>query len=144
MIKMYQNVSSASTRQARKFFQDNNMEVEVVKLSRETLSYKDFLKILSLTDNGVSDIISERSNAFREIAYVKGIKVDDLKLSELYELVVEDVSLLRTPITVCFENTGRLVVGSDVDRLIKFEKPEDKVTRREKLYDSLEDDLLID
>ncbi len=69
--------------------------------------------ILRMTENGTEDIISKRSKAYRSLK----IDVDDLPMTELYELIRKTPGLLRRPIII---DDKRLQIGYNEDEIRRF------------------------
>lgn len=128
MLKFYQNSSSTSTRQAKDFLEECELAYEVQKMDSEMFTKKEFFKILACLDN-VNTLLSARSGTYKTIVTDNKLDLDSLKLSELYELIKENPTILKTPITVDYENM-RVVVGSDSDKLFQFNPMEIKRMQR--------------
>ena len=69
--------------------------------------------ILRMTENGTEDIISKRSKAYQSLK----IDVDDLPMTELYELIRKTPGLLRRPIII---DDKRLQIGYNEDEIRRF------------------------
>lgn len=128
MLKFYQNSSSTATRQAKDFLEECELAYEVQKMDSEMFTKKEFFKILACLDN-VNTLLSSRSGTYKTIVTDNKLDLDSLKLSELYELIKENPTILKTPITVDYENM-RVVVGSDSDKLFQFNPMEIKRMQR--------------
>ncbi len=128
MLKFYQNSSSTATRQAKDFLEECELAYEVQKMDSEMFTKKEFFKILACLDN-VNTLLSARSGTYKTIVTDNKLDLDSLKLSELYELIKENPTILKTPITVDYENM-RVVVGSDSDKLFQFNPMEIKRMQR--------------
>ncbi|KRM08043.1 spxA protein [Lapidilactobacillus concavus DSM 17758] len=75
---------------------------------------KDEIKqILRMTEDGTEEIISTRSKVFQEL----GIKIDDLTMDALLNLVEKNPGLLRRPIIM---DEKRLQVGYNEDEIRRF------------------------
>ncbi len=125
MLKFYQNSSSTATRQAKDFLEECELAYEVQKMDSEMFTKKEFFKILACLDN-VNTLLSARSGTYKTIVTDNKLDLDSLKLSELYELIKENPTILKTPITVDYENM-RVVVGS---KLFQFNPMEIKRMQR--------------
>ncbi|KRL60054.1 spxA protein [Latilactobacillus fuchuensis DSM 14340 = JCM 11249] len=66
-----------------------------------------------MTEDGTEEIISTRSKIFQEL----NIKIDDLSVNELLDLVQENPGLLRRPIIL---DEKRLQVGYNEDEIRRF------------------------
>lgn len=128
MLKFYQNSSSTATRQAKDYLEEWDLKYEVQKMDTDMFTKQEFFKILSYLDN-VHTILSARSGTYKKIVTDNKLDLESLKLSELYELVKENPTILKTPLTVDYDN-GRVVVGSDGDKLFQFNSMEVKRMQR--------------
>ncbi|KRK71604.1 spxA protein [Latilactobacillus sakei subsp. sakei DSM 20017 = JCM 1157] len=66
-----------------------------------------------MTEDGTEEIISTRSKIFQQL----NIKIDDLSVNELLDLVQENPGLLRRPIIL---DEKRLQVGYNEDEIRRF------------------------
>lgn len=128
MLKFYQNSSSTATRQAKDFLEECELAYEVQKMDSEMFTKNEFFKILACLDN-VNTLLSARSGTYKTIVTDNKLDLDSLKLSELYELIKENPTILKTPITVDYDNK-RVVVGSDSDKLFQFNSMDIKRMQR--------------
>lgn len=113
MIQLYVTPSSTSCRKARAWLEENGIEYQESNLFSEPLPFQELKRMLQLTEEGTSEIISTRSKAFQEL----NVDIDDLTISELYDIILDNPSLLRRPIM--FDNK-RLVVGYNEDEIRAF------------------------
>lgn len=118
MIKLYQVTSNTVTRQARMFLNKYDLDFKTYKVCKETFSFKDFCNILSLTDGGVYDLLSDRSTYYKELRN-KNFDLDSLKLSELHQLILEHPSLLKTPIILNMDDS-KIVIGNNSEMMLKL------------------------
>lgn len=118
MIKLYQVTSNTVTRQARMFLNKYDLNFKTYKVCEETFSFKDFCNILSLTDGGVYDLLSDRSTYYKELRN-KNFDFDSLKLSELHQLIIEHPSLLKTPIILNMDES-KIVIGNNSEMMLKL------------------------
>ena len=130
MLIFYQNTSSIATRTAKNFLDKQNLDYAVKRLDTSIFTWEQFKKILSGVEGGVYSLISKRSSAYLKLVNEDGIDLEDLKLSELYELLRENTNLLKTPIVVNYDDL-RVVVGSDEDKLFKFHDMSTKRAQRD-------------
>lgn len=96
MIKIYTTPSCSSCRKAKKWFDDHNIPYEEKNLFIFPITRKDIELMLKNADNGFEDIISTRSKVIKD----RGIDVDNLKFSEILDLIIENPSILKRPIIV--------------------------------------------
>lgn len=117
-IKMYQVTSNTVTRKIRIFLEQYDLDFKTIKICPETFSKGDFFEILSMTEEGVYELLSDRSTIYKRMKDAN-FDFDALSLSELYELIIKNPTLLKTPIVVNKED-NRLVIGNDSELLIKI------------------------
>lgn len=114
--------SCSSCVRTKKFFIDNNLPYLEINFYTRPISEKHFKDILSLTENGVYDVISNRSK------YLTNNKVDinSLKISELIQLVHEHPSIVKRPILLQYDKSGnpkRLMIGYNSVDIRVFLRP---------------------
>lgn len=113
MIQIYTTPSCGSCRKAKKWFKDRNIPYVEKNIFSVKLSKSDIQSILALTENGVSDIISTRSKVFME----SDLDIESMTMSELYEFIIENPSVLRRPLILSDEN---LQIGYNEDDIRVF------------------------
>ncbi|KRL25523.1 ArsC family transcriptional regulator [Limosilactobacillus mucosae DSM 13345] len=69
--------------------------------------------ILRMTENGTEDIISKRSKAYQSL----NINLDEMSMTELYDLIRKNPGLLRRPIIM---DDKRLQIGYNEDEIRRF------------------------
>lgn len=94
MIKVYVSSSCGSCRKAMEWLRKHRIEFEAVNLSKTSVLREDLIKILRVSENGLSDIISTRSHSYRTLKS----KLEDLPLNKALDLIEKDNSLLKRPI----------------------------------------------
>jgi len=113
MIKIYTHPTCSSSKKAVEWIRNHELDYEEIDLITGEISKKDFLKILSLTEEGTEEIISKRSQAYKNL----NIDFDNISLNELLDLMNENRTLLRRPLVV---DDKRLQVGYNEDDVRKF------------------------
>jgi regulatory protein spx len=103
----------SSTRKARQWFVNNEVPYVERKILSEPLSVKELQGILRMTVEGTDEIISTRSKVYKDL----NVKLDNLPLQELLELIHKYPRLLRSPIIV---DEKRLQVGYHEDDIRQF------------------------
>lgn len=113
MITIYARKKGEALSHLKKWFKkykypfiEKNMLVQ--KLSREEL-----IHIIKLTEQGVTDIISTRGNAYKQMK----LNFDEIRLNELIHILQRNPNLLKTPLIV---DDKRLQVGYNEDGLRQF------------------------
>src|SRR5699024_12177133 len=79
----------------------------------ESLSKDEIKEILMLTDEGTEEIISYRSQAYRDLE----VDIDTLSMNELLNLFIEEPSLIRRPIIM---DDRRLQIGYNEEEIRMF------------------------
>ncbi|MDZ5471015.1 Spx/MgsR family RNA polymerase-binding regulatory protein (plasmid) [Bacillus sp. 31A1R] len=107
--------SCTSCRKTKKWLHNNAVEYEERHLFRETPSYDEILGLLSLTTEGLDELLATRSQTFKNL----GKDIDELSLSEVIKMIIDDPKLLRRPIVT---DGKQLVVGYNPDALKSIAK----------------------
>ena len=94
MITLYMSTSSVSSRKARAWLNKYHLSFKEKNVFKE-LSKEDVLHLLSLTENGTEDILSTRSQSFKQL---KNKLNEDLSLSKMVDLITQNPGLLKRPI----------------------------------------------
>lgn len=113
MVVIYTTPSCGSCRKAKKWFKERNIPFVEKNIFSVKLTISDLQKILALTENGVTDIISTRSKVFMD----NNIDLDSLTMSQLYDFVINNPSVLRRPLIIDQQN---LQVGYNEDDIRVF------------------------
>jgi regulatory protein spx len=113
MVTLYTSPSCTSCRKARSWLQDHNIPFTERNIFAEPLTMDEIKNILRMTENGTEDIVSKRSKAYQNL----NRDVDDLPMTELYELIRTTPGLLRRPIII---DNKRLQIGYNEDEIRRF------------------------
>lgn len=113
MITIYTTPSCASCRKAKKWFEEYNIDYQEVNLFNTKLTKADIIRILDKTENGFDDIISTRSKIISE----KKIDINNMKMHELLDFIIDNPSILRRPIII---DDKRLQVGYNDEEIRSF------------------------
>ena len=113
MIKIYTVISCSSCKKAKEWMESHQLEYEEVNLLNDHMTREDFLKILSLTDDGTEEVISKRSRAYQRL----NLDFESLSINELVRIFDENRTLLRRPLIL---DDRRLQVGYNEDDIRKF------------------------
>ncbi|MCP3030304.1 Spx/MgsR family RNA polymerase-binding regulatory protein [Halobacillus sp. A1] len=109
-LKFYSYPSCTSCRRTKAWLTSQGVEFSEQHLFRETPDVNELRRILSLTTNGIDEILAKRSKEFKAL----NIDVEELTVNEFLNLVIEKPKLLRRPILT---NGDKLVVGYNVEGL---------------------------
>lgn len=113
MVTLYTSPSCTSCRKAKAWLEQHNLPYQERNIFAKPLTKAEILHVLSLTENGTEDIISTRSRAFKNLQ----IKIDNLSIAQLLDLISKNPSLLRRPIIL---DDRRLQVGYNEDEIRRF------------------------
>ncbi len=113
MIKLFTAPSCLGCGKVKKYFKQHNIEFEEKSIINHKLKKEDIYKMLVHSENGFEDIISTRSKIFQE----KKAHIEDMKLSELIDFIIENPTVLKRPIIL---NDYELQVGYNVDDITIF------------------------
>ena len=113
MIKIYTSPSCSSCRKVKKWFDEQHIPYVEKSIFSPSLNIADIKEILQKTENGTTDIISERSKIIKE----QHLDLDDMKVSEILEFVKANPSVLKRPIIV---DTTRIQVGFNDEEIRSF------------------------
>ena len=96
MIKLYTSPSCSSCRKVKNYFKTYDIQFTEKNIINTPLSRDEIYRMLSKSENGFDDIISTRSKIFKE----KGYDIDEMKMHELVDFIIENPTLLKRPIIV--------------------------------------------
>ena len=113
MIKIYVSPSCSSCRKVKKWFNDQNIPFEEKNIFSQTLKDEELKEILAKSENGTSDIISQRSKVLKD----KNVDVENMTISEMIKFIRENPSILKRPIMV---DDHRIQVGYNEDEITTF------------------------
>lgn len=113
MIKLFTQTSCNSSRKARQWLRDHDVQFEEQNVGKKAPTTAELKHILSLTENGLDDIISTRSRAYPEVA----AQLPDMSFNETLKLLCERTQLLRKPIMV---TENKVQIGFNDDEIRKF------------------------
>ena len=113
MIKIYTSPSCSSCRKVKKWFDEQHIPYVEKSIFSPSLNIADIKEILQKTENGTTDIISERSKIIKE----QHLDLDAMKVSEILEFVKANPSVLKRPIIV---DTTRIQVGFNDEEIRSF------------------------
>lgn len=117
MIKIYTAPSCISCRKVKKYFKEHNIPYIEKNILATPLTRDDIMRMLMVSEGGFDDIISVRSNVFKE----KQIDFEKLNSSEMIDFIIAHPTVLKRPIIVTDMD---LQVGYNADDITLF-LPED-------------------
>lgn len=113
MVTLYTSPSCTSCRKARAWLKEHGILFTERNIFSESLSMDEVKNILRMTENGTEDIISKRSKAYQSL----NINLDEMSMTELYDLIRKNPGLLRRPIIM---DDKRLQIGYNEDEIRRF------------------------
>ncbi|WP_460648483.1 Spx/MgsR family RNA polymerase-binding regulatory protein [Lactococcus garvieae] len=122
MLKIYTISSNQETKEAERWLYAHKVKFIEVDLLKELVSTEGILRIVSLTEHGVEEIIETETRPYTRL----NLNFKDLKLEDFMELLEENATLLKVPLML---DEKQLQIGFDEDKMQRFlEKPSKKVT----------------
>lgn len=122
MLKIYTISSNQETKEAERWLYVHKVKFIEVDLLKELVSTEEILRIVSLTEHGVEEIVETETRAYTRL----NLNFKDLKLEDFMELLEENATLLKVPLML---DEKQLQIGFDEDKMQRFlEKPSKKVT----------------
>lgn len=113
MITLYVSPSCTSCRKAKAWLEEQKLPFYEKNIFHEPLTKNEIKQILRLTDEGTSELISYRSQAYQSLS----LNIEDLSLNELLDLFTEQPSLIRRPIIM---DDRRLQIGYNEEEIRCF------------------------
>jgi len=113
MIKIYYSPSCSSCRKVKKWFDDQKIPYESKDIFSKPLTVTDLKEVISKSENGTDDIISNRSKIVQD----SHIDFDDMTISELIDFIRKNPSVLKRPIIV---DDHRIQVGYNPEEIRTF------------------------
>lgn len=107
--------SCTSCRKTKKWLSAHSVDVNERHLFRETPTKEELLTLLSMTSDGLDELLATRSSTFKALQ----IEVEDMPLSAVVDLLIKEPKLLRRPILTDGE---ALVVGYNPEKLRSLTK----------------------
>ncbi|MEK4025444.1 ArsC/Spx/MgsR family protein [Sporosarcina sp. FSL W7-1283] len=124
MITLYRHaVGNRSYRKVVAYMEDHSTEYTIYNLSHEELTREQLFEMLANTENGVEDILSTRSKAYKKLTD-EGVDFDDMSLTRLLDYINNYNELLRYPIMV---KDGATIVGYSDDTISLLRSREDRM-----------------
>ena len=102
-----------SSKKAKDWFEKNDIPYLERNMSKKPLTIGELQSILRMTLEGTDDILATRSKVFKKL----DIKIDELPLKDLLELLHSHNDLLKSPIIL---DKKRILVGYHQDEIRQF------------------------
>ncbi|MFL0442217.1 transcriptional regulator MgsR [Bacillus subtilis] len=114
-LTFYSYPSCTSCRKTKHWLKAHQIEFNERHLFRETPTREELKYILSLTTEGIDEILATRSQTFKNL----NLNIEEMTVNEVLELLIEKPKLLRRPILV---DNKKLVIGYNPGELMKLSK----------------------
>lgn len=114
-LTFYSYPSCTSCRKTKHWLKAHQIEFNERHLFRETPTREELKYILSLTTEGIDEILATRSQTFKNL----NLNIEEMTVNEVLELLIEKPKLLRRPILV---DDKKLVIGYNPGELLKLSK----------------------
>ncbi|AHA78361.1 transcriptional regulator of stress [Bacillus subtilis BEST7003] len=114
-LTFYSYPSCTSCRKTKHWLKAHQIEFNERHLFRETPTREELKYILSLTTEGIDEILATRSQTFKNL----NLNIEEITVNEVLELLIEKPKLLRRPILV---DNKKLVIGYNPGELLKLSK----------------------
>ncbi|WP_262119323.1 transcriptional regulator MgsR [Bacillus subtilis] len=114
-LTFYSYPSCTSCRKTKHWLKAHQIEFNERHLFRETPTREELKCILSLTTEGIDEILATRSQTFKNL----NLNIEEMTVNEVLELLIEKPKLLRRPILV---DNKKLVIGYNPGELLKLSK----------------------
>ena len=125
MIVIYTAHGCASCRKAKAWLKENNIGFIEKNIFKTLLDKNEIKYLLSRTDNGTEDIISNCCPVFflwsQNLIQDMKVNVDELGIDELCDFVVNNPSVLKRPIIISEKD---MQIGYDEEEIDSFRKEE--------------------
>lgn len=113
MIKIYTVSSCTSCKKAKTWLTQHQLSYKEKNIGKDGITREELMAILAKTDNGVASIVSSKNRYAKSL----GIDLEDLPLSEVVDIILENPRILKSPIMV---DDKRLQVGYKEDDIRAF------------------------
>lgn len=114
-VTFYTYPSCTSCRKTKKWLSAHSVNVQERHLFRETPTRQELFTLLSMTSEGLDELLATRSRTFKSL----NLDVEDMPLSAVVDLIIQEPKLLRRPILTDGET---IVVGYNLEKLRSLTK----------------------
>jgi Spx/MgsR family transcriptional regulator len=114
-VTFYTYPSCTSCRKTKKWLSAHSVNVQERHLFRETPTRQELFTLLSMTSEGLDELLATRSRTFKSL----NVDVEDMPLSAVVDLIIQEPKLLRRPILTDGET---IVVGYNLEKLRSLTK----------------------
>jgi regulatory protein spx len=96
MIKVYTSASCSSCRKAVAWMNRQGLPFQEINVFQNKLTLEEVRDMFRLTELGTDDIVSKRAKVLKTLE----IDVEDMSLQALFQLVIDQPTLLKRPVIV--------------------------------------------
>lgn len=114
-VTFYTYPSCTSCRKTKKWLSAHSVDVQERHIFRETPTRQELFTLLSMTSEGLDELLATRSRTFKSL----NVDVDNMPLSAVVDLIIQEPKLLRRPILTDGE---AIVVGYNLEKLRSLTK----------------------
>lgn len=115
--------SCTSCRKTKAWLTQHQIEYKERHIFKDTPNINELMDIIKLTKEGVKEILATRSESFKKL----DMDIEDLRVSEVLELMHNEPRLLRRPILT---DGQKLIVGYDRSGLQKLDDAKKKFSSK--------------
>ncbi|MGH1411365.1 MAG: Spx/MgsR family RNA polymerase-binding regulatory protein [Mycoplasma sp.] len=116
-IVIYMSPSCTSCRKVKKWFKKEQVPFVEKNIIMRGIKKEDIKKIVNCSDNGFSDILSERSSSLKKL----NVNLEQMTSSQMIDLIHENPGILKRPI-ILQEDKNRVLVGFNAEQIEIFAK----------------------
>ncbi|ALV23209.1 hypothetical protein ASO20_00770 [Mycoplasma sp. (ex Biomphalaria glabrata)] len=116
-IVIYMSPSCTSCRKVKKWFKKEQVPFVEKNIIMRGIKKEDIKKIVNCSDNGFSDILSERSSSLKKL----NVNLEQMTSSQMIDLIHENPGILKRPI-ILQEDKNRVLVGFKAEQIEIFAK----------------------
>lgn len=113
MITIYTNPSCTSSRKAKAWLKEHNIEFVERNILTHRPTIDEIKAMVGRTEDGVDEIISTRSEIFKKL----GFDLETISIQKLFEFISENPCFLRSPIII---DEKRLLAGYSEIEIRRF------------------------
>lgn len=125
-VTVFTHTSCSSSRKTIDWLREQKIPFIEKKLTDQSLSFGEFKEMLSLTENGTTDLLSVQKSVYKQAAE----KLDEMSIRELYSFVASHPQILKSPIV--FDH-HRIQVGFSEKEIRTFIPRHDRIAELKRL-----------
>ncbi|WP_407281253.1 ArsC/Spx/MgsR family protein [Lactococcus formosensis] len=115
MMKIFYRASCASSKKALAWFRSHDIEIEAIRIGE--ITHKDLIQILSLSENGVFDIVKRSNSVAADENNKHREKLNNMKFNEALVYLKGHPALLATPIIL---DPTKCLIGFNSEQIRQF------------------------